>query len=59
MLLKKGISQKEIARAVNASQSTISNKLKRNTGGRGYRYKQAQQLAANRRKKASLNRTYP
>jgi len=35
----------EIAIKLNKSQSTISREIIRNTGGRGYRYKQAQKIS--------------
>jgi IS30 family transposase len=41
-LKKSDFSQKAIADIVEVSQSTISRELKRNTGNRGYRHKQAQ-----------------
>lgn len=53
VLKKRGYSQQEIARSVGVSQSTISRELRRNTGERGYRYKQAQKKAERRRKEAS------
>lgn len=46
-------SQQAIASAVGVSQSTISRELKRNTGERGYRYKQAQRKSRERRKQAT------
>ena len=49
-LKKTGFSQKQIAEAIGVHQSTISRELKRNTGCRGYRHKQAQQLSLARRK---------
>lgn len=52
LLNKSGLSQRAIASAVGASQSTISRELDRNSGERGYRYKQAQHKAAQRRKQA-------
>lgn len=45
--------QKEIARKVGVSPSTISRELKRNTGQRGYRPKQANEMAIKRRHEAS------
>lgn len=48
-LLKAGQSQTEIAALVGVHKSTISRELKRNSGLRGYRPKQAQRLAENRR----------
>jgi transposase, IS30 family len=49
VLKKTGNTQQEIADAVGTSQSAISRELKRNTGQRGYRHKQAQNLCENRR----------
>jgi len=46
---KAGFSQSHIARQLGVSKSTISRELRRNRGGRGYRPKQAQQLARARR----------
>ena len=51
-LLKTGHSQTEIAKAIGKSRSTISRELKRNHGRRGYRPKQADQKALDRRDKA-------
>jgi transposase, IS30 family len=48
--LKAGFSQSDIARELGVDPSTISRELKRNRGQRGYRPKQAQQLAQARRK---------
>ena len=44
---------KEIASFVNVSRSTIYREINRNSGGRGYRYKQAHEMAVDRRLKAS------
>lgn len=44
-----GLSMREIARKLNRHTSTISRELKRNTGKRGYRAKQAHQKALSRR----------
>ncbi|MFS1524428.1 IS30 family transposase [Microbulbifer sp. 2304DJ12-6] len=52
VLIKSGLSQRVVARTIDVSQSTISRELARNTGGRGYRHKQAQQKAEQRRKDA-------
>jgi IS30 family transposase len=52
-LLRRGFSQIEIAKDTNLHQSTISREIRRNKGKRGYRYKQAQAKASNRKKKAS------
>src|SRR5207248_7926057 len=54
--LKAGFSQSRIARELRVDPSTISRELKRNRGQRGYRPKQAQQLADSRRK-AKANAT--
>ena len=43
--LKAGYSKKAIATELNRHASTISRELERNTGLRGYRPQQAQQLA--------------
>lgn len=53
VLKKSGMTQQEIAGAVGTSQSTISRELKHNTGQRGYRHKQAQNLTDERRSNAS------
>ena len=45
-------SQKMISEAVGVNQSTISRELRRNTGQRGYREKQAQNLSNDRRQSA-------
>jgi len=50
--LKTGYSQSEIAKEIRKSKSTISRELKRNSGKRGYRPKQADQKALSRRDKA-------
>jgi len=52
-LNKSQMSQNKIAKQLNVSQSTISRELARNTGLRGYRIKQAQKLAQQRRENAS------
>lgn len=48
-LKKAGMTQAEIAREVGVHKSTICRELKRNTGQRGYRPKQAHRLAMERR----------
>lgn len=53
VLKKRGYSQREIANSIEVSQSTINRELIRNSGARGYRYKQAQERASRRRYKAS------
>lgn len=50
ILKKAGKNQKEIAELINVSPSTISRELQRNKGKKGYRPKQAQIKADNRRK---------
>jgi IS30 family transposase len=52
-LKKAGSSNKEIAVLVETSESTISRELKRNTGRRGYRPKQAQIKASRRKQNAA------
>src|SRR5437868_1497256 len=54
--LKAGFLQSHIAGELGLAPSTISRELKRNRGQRGYRPKQAQQLAAARRQ-AKANAT--
>jgi len=51
-LLKMDHNQTEIASVVGVHKSTVSRELRRNRGQRGYRPKQAHQLALIRRKKA-------
>jgi len=51
-LKKAGHQQKEIALLLGRSPSTISRELRRNSGLRGYRPKQAQRLSQTRRKEA-------
>lgn len=48
-LLKSNISISEIARQLGYHKSTISREIKRNTGKRGYRPKQANTLAKTRK----------
>lgn len=48
-----GMSLRGIAKIVGRDASTISREIKRNTGGKGYRYKQADEKAIERRHKAS------
>jgi IS30 family transposase len=52
-LRSNGKLQSEIARYLKVSASTISRELKRNSGKRDYRYKQAHKKACNRRSAAS------
>jgi transposase, IS30 family len=49
VLKKSGFSQQSIGDAVGASQPTISRELRRNTGERGYRHRQAQRKRCERR----------
>ena len=51
-LLKAGLNQTKIAKIVGVSKSTISREMKRNTGLKGYRPKQANERALDRRKNA-------
>jgi len=53
-LIQSGHSQAAIARQIGVNRSTISRELDRNSGKRGYRFKQAQEKASRRRKTASL-----
>jgi IS30 family transposase len=48
-LLQEGLSQTQIANRVGCSQPSVSREIKRNSGQRGYRYKQADALAKVRR----------
>jgi transposase, IS30 family len=48
-LLKIGFNQSEIAENLDVHRSTVSRELKRNTGKRGYRYKQAHRKAEQRK----------
>ena len=52
-LLSIGCGQKQIALQLNKSPSTISREIKRNSGNKGYRPKQAQEKASDRRHLAS------
>ena len=51
--LQSGHSQAHIARQIGVDPSTISRELVRNTGARGYRFKQAHEKASQRREEAS------
>lgn len=46
--LEVGLSQRAIGDKLGFNKSTISRELRRNTGGRGYRFKQAEQFARER-----------
>lgn len=48
-----GMSQREIARKLNIAASTVNREIKRNTGGKSYRYTQADEKAKERRSRAS------
>ena len=50
--IKNGKSINKISKELNRSQSTISRELYRNTGERGYRYKQANGLAIEKRRRS-------
>ena len=52
-LLHSGHSQAHIARQIGVDPSTMSRELVRNTGARGYRFKQAHEKASQRREEAS------
>ena len=52
-LVSTGMIQKDIAEQLGVSPSTICRELKRNTGQKGYRYKQADAKAVGRRHEAS------
>ena len=52
-LKKEGLSLSQIARRLGRSKSTVSREVARNSGGRGYRPKQAEGKAAERRQAAS------
>lgn len=58
-LLKAGHNQSEIAMMLGCHKSTISRELRRNCGLRGYRPKQADQLAMNRRAEKVKPRIQP
>lgn len=58
-LMKAGHNQSEIADIVGVHKSTVSRELSRNRGLRGYRPKQAHQLAANRRQGKTHSRFTP
>jgi transposase, IS30 family len=54
-LLQSGHTQAHIARQLDVDRSTISRELVRNTGARGYRFKQAHEKATQKRQAASEN----
>ncbi|GAB4363631.1 MAG: hypothetical protein Kow0042_01660 [Calditrichia bacterium] len=51
-MLKPGLSQSRITKFIGVNKSTIRSQIKRNTGLKGYRPKQADQQALERRKNA-------
>ena len=55
-MLKAGLKQCQIAAQIGCHPSTICNELKRNTGQRGYRPKQAHRKAMQRRKDKAAER---
>jgi IS30 family transposase len=55
-LKKSGLTQQAMGDAIGVDQSTISRELKRNTGLRGYRHKQAQNKTKERRRNAAKAR---
>ena len=52
LLKQEDYSQQATADAIGVSQPTISRELRRNSGERGYRYKQAQKKSSVRRQQA-------
>ena len=52
VLIKRSYSQRMMAELIGVNQSSISRELKRNTGKRGYRHKQAQAMSVLRRRDA-------
>jgi len=55
-LLKTGHNRSKIAKIIGVHKSTICRELKRNQGGRGYRYKQANAFAKSRKQCKALPR---
>ena len=53
VLKARGYSLRAIAREVNRSHTTIAREVRRNSGDRGYRFKQAERIAQERRRRAS------
>lgn len=51
VLLQQKKSRKEIAKTIGISESTLCREIKRNSGQRGYHYKQAQAKAADRQRR--------
>jgi transposase, IS30 family len=56
-LKKRGDSLSSIAKLLDVHRSTVSRELKRNTGQKGYRFKQAQEMTNERRQIASCTPT--
>lgn len=56
-LKKRDLSQRAIACELGIAQSTVSRELKRNSGKRGYRYKQAEKKSRDRRTNVYVKRT--
>ncbi len=52
-LMSTGMTQEGIAKNLDFSKSTLSREIKRNSGKKGYRYKQADEKAIERRYQAS------
>ena len=52
-LKQRGDSLAQIARQIQVDKATVSREICRNSGKKGYRYKQAEMSAKERRKKAS------
>ncbi len=53
-LLQSGMTKAAIARQLGVNRATITRELRRNTGERGYRFKQAQTKTTSRREAASM-----
>lgn len=53
VLKKSGMNQQALSEMIGVSQATISRELRRNRGERGYRHKQAQRKATERRQNAT------
>ena len=51
VLLRPKKSRKEISQTIGVSESTLSREIKRNSGQRGYHYKQAQVKATDRQRR--------
>ncbi len=57
VLKKYGHTQREIAQELGVDQSTISRELKRNSGKKGYRHKQAERLSKTRKSRSNRTNT--